>query len=377
MEMVGFRYDPTDDELMKILMEKVNDAEQHTHLNHHFIVNDCEIYGKIPPWEIYDSHTHYHLHTFHRKLYVFTDLKTTSGNRVCRAAACGTWLERSKPKRLYDSQGNVIGIDRMLSFKAKDLHSGKFNKTNWIMHEFSLANQEFGRTNTVLCVIYKLNKGSGSDCEEANGRGLKRAFSSTTAGEEFSCFNTTAAAVISLEPEPEPEPEMPSADEEFSCFNTTAAAVISLEPEPEPEMPSADDEEFAAWVSGFFSSTAAVAEESSTFNTTGVMSHGQEDAQAREHKKRRLDAVADADADAFTNEEFAACIADPTFPDEPLSQIFSDLPPLVEVCSQSKSDSVADFDALITSLISDPTQPDEFTVSMSIVRTLANGLLAM
>ncbi|XP_023884700.1 NAC domain-containing protein 102 [Quercus suber] len=309
-------------------MNKVNDSEQHTHLNHQFIVNDCEIYGKIPPWEIYDSHIHYHLHTFHRKLYVFTDLKTTTGNRVCRAAACGTWLEKSKPKRLYDSQGNVIGIDRMLSFKAKDLHSGKFNKTNWIMHEFSLANQEFGRINTVLCVIYKLNKGSGSDCEEANERGLKRAFSSATADEEFPCFNTTAAA-----------------------------AVISLE--PEPEMPSADDEEFAAWVSGCFSSTAVVAEEASTLNTTGVMSHGQEDAQAQEHKRRRLDAVADADADAFTNEECAAWIADPTFPDEPLSQIFSDLPPLVEVCSQSKSDSVADYDALITSLISDPTQPDE------------------
>uniref|UniRef100_A0A7N2LHL7 NAC domain-containing protein n=1 Tax=Quercus lobata TaxID=97700 RepID=A0A7N2LHL7_QUELO len=295
MEMVGFRYDPTDEELMKILMKKVDDAEQ-SHLNHHFdfIVNDCEVYGKIPPWEIYDSHTHYHLHTFHRKLYVFTDLKTTTGNRVCRAAACGTWLEKSKPKRIYDSQGNVIGIDRMLSFKAKDLHSGKLNKTNWIMHEFSLANQEFGRSNTVLCVIYKLNKGSGSDCEEANGRGLKRAFSSTTAGEEF------------------------------SCFNTNAAAVISLEPEPEPVMPSADDEEFAAWVSGCFSSTAAVAEEASAFNTTGVMSHGQEDAQAQEHKKRRLD------TDTFTDEEFAAWITDPTFPDEPLSQIFSDLPLLVE-----------------------------------------------
>ncbi|KAL0014085.1 hypothetical protein SO802_001154 [Lithocarpus litseifolius] len=263
MEMVGFRYDPTDDELMKILMEKVNDAEQHNHLNHHFIVNDCEVYGKIPPWEIYDSHTHYHLHTFRCKLYAFTDLKTTTGNR------------------------------------------------------------EFGRTNTVLCVIYKLNKGPGSDCEEANGRGLKRAFYSTTV------------------------------DEEFSCFNTTAAAVISLKPEPEPEMPSADDEEFAAWVSVCFSSAAAVAEDASTFNTTCVMSHGQEDAQAQELKKRRLD------ADAFTNKEFAACIADPAFPDEPLSQIFSDLPPLVEVCSQSKSDAVADLDALITSLISDPTQPDE------------------
>ena len=123
-------------------------------------------------------------------------------------------------------------------------------------------------------------------------------------------------------------------------FNTTAAVMSlehrkrrHLEPEPEPEMSSADDEEFAAWVAGCFSSTAVAAEEASIFNTTAVVSQGQEDAQAQEHRKRRLDAV----ADAYTDEEFAAWIADPTFPDEALSQIFSDLPPLVEASSQFKS----------------------------------------
>uniref|UniRef100_A0A7N2R781 Uncharacterized protein n=1 Tax=Quercus lobata TaxID=97700 RepID=A0A7N2R781_QUELO len=120
-------------------------------------------------------------------------------------------------------------------------------------------------------------------------------------------------------------------------FNTTAAMMSlehrkrrHLDAEPEPEMPSADDEEFAAWVAGCFSSTAAAAEEASTFNTTAVVSQGQEDAQAQEHIKRRLDAA--TDADAYTDEEFAAWIAYPTFPDEALSQILSDLPPLVEVC---------------------------------------------
>nr|POE91941.1 hypothetical protein CFP56_54294 [Quercus suber] len=148
-------------------------------------------------------------------------------------------------------------------------------------------------------------------------------------------------------------------------FNTTAA-MMSLEHrktrhlEAEAEMPSTDDEEFAAWVAGSFSSTAAAAKEASTFNTTVVVSKGQEDAQAQEHRKRRLDAAA-----AYMDEEFAAWIADPTFPDEALSQIFSDLPPFVEVCSQSKSNPVADADidgdivALITALIFDPTQPDE------------------
>ena len=161
-------------------------------------------------------------------------------------------------------------------------------------------------------------------------------------------------------------------------FNTTAAMMSlehrkrrHLEAEPEPEMPSADDEEFPAWVAGCFSSTATAAataaEEASIFNTTAVVSQGQQDAQAQEHRKRRLDAA--ADADAYTDEEFAAWIADPTFPDEALSQIFSDLPPLVEAFIQSKSNPVADADtdadtdgdivALITALISDPTQLDE------------------
>ena len=45
----GFGFDPMDEELIKILMKKANDAEHPPpHLNH-FVVNDCEVYGKIPP----------------------------------------------------------------------------------------------------------------------------------------------------------------------------------------------------------------------------------------------------------------------------------------------------------------------------------------
>ena len=116
------------------------------------------------------------------------------------------------------------------------------------MHEFSLANQESPRTNTVLCVIYKQNK--GSDYEEANGR----------------------------------------------------------------------------------VSTAA-AEEVSSFNTTAVMSLEQEESQAQQHRKRLcLEPNACPDADVYTHEELVARL-DHTSPDEALSQIFSDLPPLVELCS--------------------------------------------
>ena len=319
---VGFRFDPKDEELITILNSKV-DGTEHRRLNR-CVVNDCEVYGKIPPWEIYDSHSYYHLRTFQRKLYVFTNLKI-SGNRVCRAASCGTWLEKSKPKRIHDSKGDLIGIDRMLSFKAKDVGSGKFNKTNWIMHEFSLAGktavQGSARLNTVLCVIYKQNK--GSVCEEANGT---TAMMSLDEHEEAPTQEHTKIRL-----------QMPSCEKLVAWKNIAGA--------DDENKGSVCEEAKGRGFKRCFYSTAAAAEEASSFNTIAVISHEQVDAQAQEHRKRlRLEPEMpslDAGAD---DEEFAGWTADLPSPDETLSQIYSDLPPMVEVCHQSKSDLALDAD---------------------------------
>ena len=317
---VGFRFDPKDEELITILNSKV-DGTEHRRLNR-CVVNDCEVYGKIPPWEIYDSHSYYHLRTFQRKLYVFTNLKI-SGNRVCRAASCGTWLEKSKPKRIHDSKGDLIGIDRMLSFKAKDVGSGKFNKTNWIMHEFSLAGktavQGSARLNTVLCVIYRQNK--GSVCEEANGT---TAMMSLDEHEDAQTQEHTKIRLL-----------MPSC-EKLAAWNIA---------DQQNKGSVCEEAKGRGFKRCFYSTAAAAAEEASSFNTIAVISHEQVDAQAQEHRKRlRLEPEMpslDAGAD---DEEFAGWTADLPSPDETLSQIVSDLPPMVEVCHQSKSDLALDAD---------------------------------
>ena len=317
---VGFRFDPKDEELITILNSKV-DGTEHRRLNR-CVVNDCEVYGKIPPWEIYDSHSYYHLRTFQRKLYVFTNLKI-SGNRVCRAASCGTWLEKSKPKRIHDSKGDLIGIDRMLSFKAKDVGSGKFNKTNWIMHEFSLAGktavQGSARLNTVLCVIYRQNK--GSVCEEANGT---TAMMSLDEHEEAPTQEHTKIRL-----------QMPSC-EKLLAWNIA---------DQQNKGSVCEEAKGRGFKRCFYSTAAAAAEEASSFNTIAVISHEQVDAQAQEHRKRlRLEPEMpslDAGAD---DEEFAGWTADLPSPDETLSQTYSDLPPMVEVCHQSKSDLALDAD---------------------------------
>ena len=334
---VGFRFDPKDEELITILNSKV-DGTEHRRLNR-CVVNDCEVYGKIPPWEIYDSHSYYHLRTFQRKLYVFTNLKI-SGNRVCRAASCGTWLEKSKPKRIHDSKGDLIGIDRMLSFKAKDVGSGKFNKTNWIMHEFSLAGktavQGSAGLNTVLCVIYKQNK--GSVCEEANGT---TAMMSLDEHEEAPTQEHTKIRL-----------QMPSC-EKLVAWNIA---------DQQNKGSVCEEAKGRGFKRCFYSTAAAAAEEASSFNTIAVISHEQVDAQAQEHRKRlRLEPEMpslDAGAD---DEEFAGWTADLPSPDETLSQIYSDLPPMVEVCHQSHSDHVldADIDEDFDAWIANLTPPDE------------------
>ncbi|XP_065637605.1 NAC domain-containing protein 41-like [Quercus suber] len=316
---VGFRFDPKDVELINILNSKV-DGTEHRRLNH-CVVNDCEVYGKIPPWEIYDSHSYYHLHTFQRKLYVFTNLKTTS-NRVCRAASSGTWLAKGKPKRIHDSKGDLIGIDRLLSFKAKDVGSGKFNKTNWIMHEFSLAGkkavQGSARPNTVLCVIYKQYK--GSVCEEANGT---TAMMSLDEHEEAQTQEHTKRLL-----------EMPSCEK-----------LVAWNIGDQQNKGSVCEEAKGRGFKRCFYSAAAAAEEASSFNTTAVISHEQVDAEAQEHRKRlRLEPEMPSLDAGVDDDEFAGWTADLPSPDETLSQIFSDLPPMVEVCHQSKSDLVLDAD---------------------------------
>ena len=69
----------------------------------------------------------------------------------------GTWHE-SSTKKIYDSGSRfgktIIGFNKFLNFRVKG--EGKEKKTtNWLMHEFSVAEKG---SDLVLCVIYKKNK---------------------------------------------------------------------------------------------------------------------------------------------------------------------------------------------------------------------------
>jgi hypothetical protein len=94
-----------------------------------------------------------------------------SKNRLARTVGVyGSW-HVSSTSMIYDpGTHNVIGIKKLMNFKVNE--EGKMKKTDWIMHEFSLAgvslvgiDQKRG-SNIVLCVIrnnQKKNKGLASD----------------------------------------------------------------------------------------------------------------------------------------------------------------------------------------------------------------------
>ncbi|KAK7855232.1 guanine nucleotide-binding protein-like nsn1 [Quercus suber] len=91
------------------------------------------------------------------KHYFFTLLKRGK-NRVLRSVGSyGTWHE-SSAKKIYDSgsgsRKTIIGFNKLLNFRVKG--EGKEMKTtDWLMHEFSVAEKG---SNLVVCVIYKKNK---------------------------------------------------------------------------------------------------------------------------------------------------------------------------------------------------------------------------
>ena len=129
----GYRFLPTDDELvLRYLLKKVKGEPLPSQA-----VTDFEIYGDNDkePWKIFGE-------TTTEKFYVFTKLKKKGkGRRIARTAGCGTWKgQRTDPVK--DSQNNHVGFKKLFVFEVKCSGSNNADKGHWLMHEFSLLNDE-------------------------------------------------------------------------------------------------------------------------------------------------------------------------------------------------------------------------------------------
>ncbi|XP_052191374.1 NAC domain-containing protein 2 [Diospyros lotus] len=151
----GFRFHPTDDELvMHYLCRKC--AAQQIAVP---IIAEIDLY-KFDPWQLPDMALY-----GEKEWYFFSprDRKYPNGSRPNRAAGTGYWKATGADKPI--GKPKPVGIKKALVFYAGKAPKGL--KTNWIMHEYRLANvdRSAGKKNNlrlddwVLCRIYN-KKGS-------------------------------------------------------------------------------------------------------------------------------------------------------------------------------------------------------------------------
>ncbi|KAJ0101773.1 hypothetical protein Patl1_04591 [Pistacia atlantica] len=160
----GFRFHPTDEELVvHYLKKKASSAPLPV-----AIIAEVDLY-KFDPWELPAKATF-----GEQEWYFFSprDRKYPNGARPNRAATSGYWKATGTDKPVLSSAGNQkVGVKKALVFYGGKPPKGL--KTNWIMHEYRLADNKVNNKppgcdssnkknslrldDWVLCRIYKKN----------------------------------------------------------------------------------------------------------------------------------------------------------------------------------------------------------------------------
>uniref|UniRef100_A0A7N2LB04 NAC domain-containing protein n=1 Tax=Quercus lobata TaxID=97700 RepID=A0A7N2LB04_QUELO len=117
---VGFRFNPTDDELVTHFLRNRNLGKP-TPFN---AVKECDLYGKKEPWEIWDMFSAVDGSRVVRELYFFTKLKTyNNGRRIDRrvGSGSGTWKKEHQLKT-----PGLVGVEKSrFTYENNDDKSSK------------------------------------------------------------------------------------------------------------------------------------------------------------------------------------------------------------------------------------------------------------
>ena len=131
----GFRFHPTDEELIvHYLRRRAASAPCPA-----AIIAEVDIY-KLDPWDL-PSRAAFHAGSNNDEWYFFSprERKYPNGVRPNRAAGSGYWKATGTDKPITNSSGagEMVGVKKALVFYQGRPPKGM--KTNWIMHEYRLA----------------------------------------------------------------------------------------------------------------------------------------------------------------------------------------------------------------------------------------------
>uniref|UniRef100_A0A0E0DVH4 NAC domain-containing protein n=1 Tax=Oryza meridionalis TaxID=40149 RepID=A0A0E0DVH4_9ORYZ len=153
----GFRFHPTDEELVDYYLRK-KVAARRIDLN---VIKDVDLY-KIEPWDLQErcringgsaAEEQNEWYFFSHK-----DKKYPTGTRTNRATAAGFWKATGRDKPIYATKQHslLVGMRKTLVYYRGRAPNG--HKSDWIMHEYRLETTETAppqEEGWVVCRVFK------------------------------------------------------------------------------------------------------------------------------------------------------------------------------------------------------------------------------
>lgn len=142
-DRVGFRFRPTDQELITLFLYKMVVEKKALMATYDNIIRKFNIFGtEFEPSEIWNGFGGEQLHPHDQELYFFSELNTLSSKAGSRkinrkvGLGGGTW-SGERCDAVYDEEGNEIGHKRKFRYE----NEGSEEHSGWFLEEYSLSGE--------------------------------------------------------------------------------------------------------------------------------------------------------------------------------------------------------------------------------------------